>query len=376
MLFVIVAVLICLFPIYGTFIDRNVQLQGVASAGGQVPTDIKSIWTGEAQNALESKLKGRIPGRTTLIRMYSQYMYSIFNSSSNSNIVIGSRHSLYEPEYLCDFLNLWPEMREDAHDDLIKKLNQLNSILEREGKKLYVFITPSKVRYDYSNIPWFYRALTKPKMRTNYDRFIRKLRATSIDFFDSIDYIDEVLSDNIIFYSSGIHWGNGAAALVTSAMLEDMKADTGFELGSLAVNLVDSENGMDPDQDLLSILNLYFHSNEDTYKIPEYSYTSGADHPNVLMRGGSFMGQSLFKLIDMGVFDRSVYFQNDIVITDKTDIRTLSGFDAYEEIDVADMASMADLVILEVNEEKIWIMGWGFIDELINVFETESEISS
>jgi len=124
---------------------------------------------------------------------------------------------------------------------------------------------------------------------------------------------------------------------------------------------------------LLSILNLYFYPNEDVYRVPEFNYTPGKNHPNVLMRGGSFMGQTLSKLIDMDVFANNIFFQNNFVILNKSDIRTLSDFNSYDEIDVAAMVDNSELVILEVNEEKIWIMSWGFIDELIDVLQNESD---
>lgn len=371
--FTLATVLICLFPIYGSFIDQDYQLKGVAPTEEALPVDLESIWTGETQKKLEDELKGNVPGRIGLIRLHSQLMYSLFNSSSNANVVIGSRHSMYEPEYLCDYLNLWPAMSEEAQDELIGKLVQLQSLLSQKEKQLYIFITPSKVRYDYPNIPWFYRAFTKPQLRTNYDSFIRRLRNTSIKYFDSIEYINENLPDSTVFYSSGIHWGNAAAAQVTAGVLEDMKADTGYDLGNLSVILVDSEKGMEPDQDLLSILNLYFYKDEDTYRIPEFSYSPGTDHPDVLMRGGSFMGQTLSKLIDQGVFDGSIFFQNNFVIYNHEDLQTLSDFNAYDEIDTASMVNNSELIILEVNEEKIWTMSWGFIDELISVLREESD---
>ncbi len=372
-IYVLITVMICIFPIYGSLIDGNYKLKGVASTGERITIDFRSLWEGTTQRTIENRLMEKVPGRTALIRAHSQLLYSLFNSSSNSNVVIGSNHSLYEPEYLCDFLNLWPLMSEESQDELITKLIAVQDLLTQKGKKLYIFITPSKVRYDYENIPWFYRAFTKPEMRKNYDRFISNLRASSISYFDSINYINENMSDSTIFYSSGIHWGNGAAAEITKAMLEDMKKDIGYDLGSLIINLSKSENGMEPDQDLLSILNLYFYSKEDEYRIPEYTYIPGGDRPNVLMRGGSFMGQSLYKLIELDVFDRSAYFQNNLVITDKTDSQILSDFNAYLETDVGHMVDVADLVILEVNEEKIWTMSWGFIDELINTLQDNSE---
>ena len=371
--FIIVIILICLFPVYGSIFDQGYQLQGVSSSSKEVSIDFNSIWTGSMQNALETKIKENIPGRTGMVRLNSQYMYSLLNSSSNSNVVIGNNHSLFEPEYLNDYLNLWPLMSNDAQDTLISNLNQLQSLLEGMGKKLYLFITPSKVRYDYANIPWFFRALSRPKLKTNYDGFIRRLSKTSIPYFDSIEYINNYMTDETVFYSSGIHWSNATAARVTKGFLEDLNDSTGYDLGSITVSLTDSNEGKAPDRDLLSTLNLYYDLNNDSYMIPEISYIPGSDHPNVLMRGGSFMGQSLAKLVQNKIFNNSFYFENNIVITNGTDVRALSDFNAYDEIDLQTEVDIADLVILEVNEEKIWIMGWGIIEELIHVLQSGTE---
>ena len=47
----------------------------------------------------------------------------------------------------------------------------------------------------------------------------------------------------------------------------------------------------------------------------------------------------------------------------------MSNFDAYDELDVATYIEQSDILVLEVNENKIWTMSWGFIDYLLDYYE-------
>lgn len=78
------------------------------------------------------------------------------------------------------------------------------------------------------------------------------------------------------------------------------------------------------------------------------------------------MGQSLYALIQSGVFGKDVQLENNYYFTDQYQFsHTLSSFTSYEEMDLDTLLGQSDILVLEVNEAFIHTMSWGFIDYLL-----------
>lgn len=75
------------------------------------------------------------------------------------------------------------------------------------------------------------------------------------------------------------------------------------------------------------------------------------------------MGLSVLRLIQNGFFQDSYYLSN-AQITSSNGLYT-GFFDSYEQLPIRDMIEDSDIIFLEVNEEAIGMMSFGFIDYLL-----------
>ena len=72
-------------------------------------------------------------------------------------------------------------------------------------------------------------------------------------------------------------------------------------------------------------------------------------------------------MIDAGVINQDTYFENYRYYMDQySSTGTISSLSAYDEIpDLAERLSNADILVLEVNEEKVYDPSFGFLDYLL-----------
>ncbi len=367
--------LLCFFsvlfiPLYGGFIDRFFQLDGVVKSREVVSLNYHTLASGEYQTYLNSKWEDNFPGRVFLLKARNQILYSALGESPNQNVIIGKHKYLYGSDYILYEIQAVPPETEEYFENLGSSLATLSELLAQSGKELYVFITPSKARYFRENIPSTYMILQADYGKTNYEKLCECLKENGINYFDSNEVIKEAQEHNEfkapLFHATGIHWNKVWGEYSAACFLEYMNSISKYDLGAVNVSETKSLKPIDPDADLYSSLNLLVPPKGDWYAAKMDVVKAGSDHPNVFFRGGSFMGQSLSALISCGIFGENTHFENYYYFRNNyKDYQELSGFTAYEELNLDQYVGEADIVVLEVNEAAIAHMSWGFIDYLL-----------
>lgn len=361
-----------LIPVYGSKLDEGITLSGVTAASEPVGMSIETLSNGTYQTFLNDAWENGFPGKKFLLRVRNQFLYSIFKVSPNSNVVIGKDNYLYEPAYILYETQISPPSSEEYFDTLGSNLAQLQELLEENGKELYIFITPSKAHFYREFIPTRFELLSDEDSYsyTNYSKLLETLEKNSLNFYDSVSFIERNLDSGILesplFYKSGIHWSHPWANSAAAEFLDYMNSCSKYDLSSVSVSESISDVPIDPDTDLYSSLNLIAEAEEKWYSADCSIERPGNDRPNIFLRGGSFMGQSLIALVRAGVFERDVHFENNYYFTDQySALSTLSSFKAYDEMDLDRLLGQSDILVLEVNEGAIQTMSWGFIDYLL-----------
>ena len=74
------------------------------------------------------------------------------------------------------------------------------------------------------------------------------------------------------------------------------------------------------------------------------------------------MQTSILTLTSQGYFDSYFYMENTLLVDDGE----ISHFSEYEELDLAAEVEQTDIVLLEVNEEAVDRMSFGFIDYMLD----------
>ena len=371
-LFIIIFAVSLLVPVYGRLLDRGITLSGVSAAPEEAAFDIADIQDGSYQKYLNDTWEDNFPGRKLLLKTRNQLLYSCLNVSPNENVVIGKNKCLFEPMYILYETQVYPPSSDEYFDNLTIELKQFRELLDRNGKELYLFITPSKAHYMKDNIPdlLMYADQEQYHDTTNYRKFIEALDKSGVNYFDSIRYIDEHKDSGMlkapIFYNSGIHWSHSWGRTCAAEFLDMINEESRYNLSSVSVSEEVSEEPIEPDTDLYSSMNLLFDADETWYDAPVKVEREGCDKPSVFIRGGSFLGQSISSLVRADVFGSDVHFENNYWFLDKyTAAGTLSGFTAYDELPLDFLVGKSDIVILEVNDAVIANMSFGFVEYML-----------
>lgn len=364
--FVICFFVMLLLGAGGEFLVQGSNLQG-ETLNEDSDLEISDIWNGKWQVEYENQLTSNLKIREWLIPIRNQIMYSVFGKSPNSNIIIGKNQNLYEEEYICFETQIYEPMSGEEIDVLVNKLKTLDTNLKNKGKHLFVFITPSKAEIYFEDIPDKYMNIS-PENRTEstYSLFVKALEQTDIAWYDSTEDVRRLkeTAEFPVFPKTGTHWSNVTGMICAEYLADSMEEQLGINLPEIEVSYEVCDEPVAPDTDIYNLLNLIQKPKETFYKPIVKSVDSEKENYNIFARGGSFMGQSLGDLIEHGYFAESYYLENTFAICPEG---TYSGsFDSYDKLPVRDMIDNSDIIFLEVNEEAVNRMSFGFIDYLLD----------
>lgn len=345
-------------------IGREHELHGVSE---ETPLSVSAggLWAGSSQSDMEAWLDGKLVLRTWLIPIRNQIVYSVFHTSTNDEVVLGKNGNLFEERYLTAETQITPPVGDEDMEALAERIKILNDRLEEKGKSLFIFITPSKAHVYSEDIPDLYLKLAPDtKEVSSYSKLIQKFEEKGIAYFDSVPYVLE-LKENAeypVYTKTGVHWSRVAALEASGRLMDEMERQLSINLPEIAVDYLPTSEAIEPDRDLEELLNIWKGQDLDFYA-PSITVTDEEkDSVRLLARGGSFMQTSIMTLTGQGYFDSYFYMENTLLVDDGE----ISYFSEYEELDLDAEIEQADIVLLEVNEEAVDRMSFGFIDYMLD----------
>lgn len=366
--FFVLALLLMLWPVYGKLADRSrFVLQGVSVAGEAPTPTAEDLLTGEYQADLDSHWRETLPGRTFLIRLRNQVLFSLLGTSSNENVAIGQGGTLYEGLYIDAYLGTGEVMSEAQAAEQVEKLQALQALLRANGKELYLFITPNKARF-VQDYPWYYGGVEKST--NDYDRLTAALEGSGVPVFDCVPFLQAQAGALPApqFYKQGIHWDHCWGNLAAAAFADTITESGRFSLAHVDITAEATEQIISPNSDVYDLLNLLPRAAFTNYN-PHRTVTppaDGAPAPNALIRGSSFIDESLLMLMQEGVFGKAVNLGNiNCTVYENGEELSRVQFSEYEELDMAGILAQTDLVVLECNESVLPQMGWGLVEYLL-----------
>lgn len=346
------------FDLYGT------------SASSQTVTIDSGIMDGTWQSEAESVFNDKLVLRSWLIPIHNQITYSVFHTSPHDNIVLGKENYLYEENYILKELQIIPPVSDKEMDQLAAKLSLLQDRLASQGKNLFLFITPSKAHIYSEYIPELYLSLSpQPLDTSSYEKLLLYLEKYSLHYYDSVPFVlaTRDSTEYPAYTTTGVHWSQVKGFAVIQELAAAMKEQLNVNLPEFELSWSITPKAIGLDRDAEDLLNL-FSAQPNTYYAPGVTITDAEkDNISILARGGSFMSATVYNMIDFDFFSSSYYMENTLLI----DNGEISYFTSYEELPIAEQLELADIVLLEVNEEAIEDMSFGFIDYLLENVLTE-----
>lgn len=366
-IFIAAAAAVLLSPVLLAHTDRRFAVDGVENRAEFPQISAQSLVSGQAQAEFESFVQQRLPGKPFMVRLRNEITFSMLGTVSNINYSMNRERNLFSWENVSYYLQYFAPVSKEGAGELRGKLELLERLLADNGKELYIFITPCKVRYTEEELPWVDKVMAPERQDGNYERLMSELKDSDLKYFDSIAYMaehgGEFDSRVPLFYRTGLHWSVYVGNVVGAAFGDFLEEESGYNLPEMEITARPCEEPVYPDADSFEVFNLLQKPYDDYYE-PVIRVTDAAtDAPGVLCRGGSFMGQSVAALIRNHYFGKNVSMENRQVFTEE--FAGVQGFDSYEQLDLKEYFKDIDIVVLEVNETAVSEMSFGFIDYVL-----------
>lgn len=342
-------------------------LNGAVEAVEKPALSAQAVMEGTWQESVEEWTKSELSVREPLIRLGNQFIFDVFNGTSNNNLVVGKDQSLFEDIYLEVQLQ-YSHVTEEYMASQLDKLEQLDRLLEARGQQLVIFLTPMKSAFCEDSIPNIWKWAAPEQDTSDYELFRDALASSSLTYYDSIPFVEtRQASGEQCWTKTGIHWTSVTGWMVAQDFSDFLEENFGYDFPEWEITSVPCESPVYPDHDLFLNLNLLMEPYDEQYYEPVVTMREeGTNLPAVFSQGGSFQAQSILPLLRNAGVEGFAYVENKEYTVYDGNEETKTGFQAFGDVDMAQLLTDKDLVILEVNQEAIDRMSFGFIDYLLD----------
>ena len=369
-------------------IQKNVSLVTETTLGGVEAKIDRPRWTwpawfaGSLQETVEGRYRQRFPFRAHAVKTWNQLHYAVFGArpaaAGGTQIVIGKDNMLYELPYIASY-NEPDKHREQSLRDLAARVRQAQDALAARGIAFLLVISPSKAEIYPESIPDALRRPDRAARASTYDRLLPLLRAQGVHLLDThaqfLAWKREL--PHPLFAKGGTHWNYYAAAKVVDLAMDQLEAQAGRPFPDLEVTAVATDDRPEgTDDDLFRTLNLWGSfslrtrarmTGGELHPALRLDVAPGARKPNLLVVGDSF-SLTLNEVMDRAGLcadrDTLYYFKRILRGTEAGRPSAGEPMDAAK-FDVEAALKGRDAVIVEINEQQIGKLGFGFIEALL-----------
>lgn len=333
----ILITLFCLTALllFAPMLQQNLELFKFDQLTGYKKPSPKPVLTyntyavGTFQKQVEPYLKEHFGFREPLIRMYNQFAYDLFKTTSNKEINIGKDGWLYHTESALHYfgnMESWFDLsNSQVHDNILiqaRCLSKLNTILKEYDVHLLTFTLPTK-SFIY---PEHLRKQQVGDTTFNAVPFLeRQLDSLGVPHINMIPWFQHLQDTTFfdLYYSKGSHWAGGTP-LAIDTMLRAMEQIGGHPLTRIQVGAPYSLDDIPiNDKDLEMLLNLARPlKHEPIYEYPvNLLADDSTTFPTVWFVGTSFYWymtrrvnfDALFRFRDLLFYDAKFYTDREQV---------------------------------------------------------------
>ncbi|MGI4736489.1 MAG: alginate O-acetyltransferase AlgX-related protein [Janthinobacterium lividum] len=214
-------------------------------------------WGGTLQPAWEAYATQKLGLREWLVEPYNQLRYSVFQQSTNSQVLRGQHEVLFEAGPVQAALGRVAPATPAQMAEQVQRLRAVQDTLARRGKLLVYVIAPSKPELYPENLPDSCQRL--PHQPTAYQRYAGPMRAAGIHVLDlaAVFRTWKARSPYPLFPSGGTHWSGYGLVRAADTLGRYLEAHGHFRLPRVRqTGLEISATPRYTDDDLVRMLNL------------------------------------------------------------------------------------------------------------------------
>lgn len=345
----------------------------------------EAFLSGTWQHEVDRYLKDHHGFREPAIRLYNQYLWTAYHSSTNrGSVVIGKDDYLFEPYFVDEyytgcFRHFYPDSSAYPNPDEVfakrmSRLSKLQAILEEQGVHLFLALLPGKERIYPEYLPAYGdRPRDTGDVCRAYDHYSG---AAPFDLrrIDLCRYFDSLRGRTpyLLFTQLGTHWSNIACTYAFDSVLRYM-GGFGPPIRPVTLGQPYYARTREPDADLDDLLNKTFRirTERNLYVDVALSGPAPARKPSFIVIGDSFFWTVLYNYPVQELFDhfRYWYYFSTIYYDDD--------HDHVANIDLVGELLDADYVMLSYCTVQLYNLGNGFIDRaLLEICYNPDEIQA
>jgi hypothetical protein len=272
---------------------KETPLKGAFTLSQSDTLTITNWYSSRFQQSYTAAVNDAIGFRTTLIRLYNQINFSLFNQSSVGTIVVGKSGYLYEEDYIKAYIGKDKLSRRDL-EKKIGYISQVQKLLENKGVHFILVFAPSKARIFPDYIPSRY--FSKKKSLSNYEEYIQIIRQEfpGLHVIDVNAYFNQLKKTAAfpVYPKGGTHWTNYALhRYFMDSLVHYMGSLRGKRFPVLKQqNLRWSYDLQSPDDDIWQTLNLFLSKDQEKLPYADFSFAKDPvdKKPGLLMISDSY----------------------------------------------------------------------------------------
>lgn len=324
----------------------------------------ESYQSGEYQRQAEEYLKENFGFHEPLIRLYNQYAFDLFHTTSNKDVNIENDGWLYHNESVMQYFGNMEERTgqsngevRDMLADQARHLYKVNAILNEYDIHLLTFTLPTKAYIYPEHLRQHPVGDTTFNAATFFEQQLTSYGVPHINMTPWFKQMQDTCRISL-FYSKDSHWASGAT-IATDSMLRYMEQLGGQSLVHIQRGDPYPVDSLSPHEiDLERLLNLSRPlKHEPLYEYPiSYVTNESTQYPTVFFLGTSFYWRMTRRINFNALFSsRDFLYYGSIFYTEREQ-KHQSGYD----LDHLHELLMHDYVVLFRDGPQLYHNGYEF----------------
>ena len=335
-------------------------LKGAFSISKKPKFNIDDWYYSKYQKKVEDYFNERMGFHSSLIRLYNQAQYSIFNKINTESTFLAIDNYILEEKYVFAHYGLDYIGKNYIQSQVEKTRSIQYKLKERYNIDLLVVFTPSKISYCNDKIPDNYNQFISDS--TNYKTLRTEIIQHKINFIDFNKWFTIIkdTSSFELFPVHGIHWGTYAAMLATDSFFSYISEDNRYTIPNMKITkTILSDSIAKRDNDITSSLNLIYPPKYKKSVLPIINIDNIDDKNLKLLAIGDSYFSSIFTKGILNKFceDYEFFYYNKVRRKNNKEQNIVEG--SY-----LDKIVKYNFIVLFNTELNYWNYGNGFVELL------------
>lgn len=241
------------------------------------------------QENKDSIFKYNLGLRPTLIRLYNQIDYSVFDKANMSDLLIGKENYMFSLGWTKSRAGQMT-LNDSLLDEVARKIKQVEDLMKANHQFFMFLIPPSKEELLSDFLPSDYQ---KEGAINDYKLLLSKLDKHQVTYIDLNPFYTKLKLEKEypVYSKTSVHWTMYGAHFTTLMLLDSMNAFFDNTMPKLTVTGFDVGPYRENDGDHEKTLNLFFRIDNGDFAYPKYEIITpkgAVFKPNVLTLGDSF----------------------------------------------------------------------------------------